>query len=99
MKALVQRHPLLQKFYEARKGEALTTPLFLANRALLSVGRIGEPFTINTLQLSLTNKVDSIAISKMLGWWLEAGYLEEIQGTSETRKYQFTTDFCVLFGA
>jgi hypothetical protein len=99
MKAVIQRHPLLQKFHEARKGEALTTPLFLANRALLSVGRIGEPFTINTLQLSLKNKVDSIAISKMLGWWLEAAYVEEIQGSSDTRKYQFTADLCDLFGA
>lgn len=99
MKAVVQRHPLLQKFYEARKGEALTTPLFLANRALLSVGRIGEPFTINTLELSLTNKVDSIAISKMLGWWLEAVYVEEIEGTSRGCKYQFTADFCALFSA
>ncbi len=99
MKAVVQRHPLLQKFYDARKGEKLTTPLILANRALLSVGRLGEPFGVNTLQLSLTHKVDSIAISKMLGWWLEAGYVEEVDAPPDGRKFKFTNDFNAVFGA
>ena len=98
MKALIQRHSLLQKFYDARKGEELTTPLILANRALLSVGKIGEPFTINTLQLSLKNGIDTLDLSIMLGWWLEAGYIQEID-VSEGRKFQFTTEFCALYGA
>lgn len=92
MRGQINRHPLLQKYCDAREGKRCTREHTLASNAILKRVNTSNPFPVNVLRIARDNKINSQAVVDVLGWMLKAGILEPVG----PRHYIFTREFKAL---
>jgi hypothetical protein len=89
----IQRHPLLQKYCDARRGMRCTREHTLSQNAIIKGSNINsntpKAFTVNVLRIARDNKINSQAVVDVLGWMLEAGCISLIG----PRHYTFSDEF------